>query len=351
MPRGGPDERRGKTDSMAGGGGPLEIGLLRYPHVQLAAVHGMTDLFVVADRLARERRGADHPLLRVSHLHWDESAQRLVRTPDTVASAHAKPAVIILPPSLADPLTAIDPPGMLDALRDHHAAGVTLAAVCSGAFLLARTGLLAGRPATTHRIYALELAARFPDVHVDADTLIVDQGDLLTASGLMSWTDLGLTLVCRLLGRATMLDTAHFLLVDPPDVAPRNRSAFVPVLSHGDAAVLKVQQWLRREGTRNVTIAAMAAQAGLEERTFHRRFRKATGLRPTEYCQHLRVDDARGLLDVTRQSVEQIAWQVGYEDPGSFRKVFIRITGQSPSAYRQREREERNAPDLVSSSV
>lgn len=317
---------------------PVEIGLLLYPQVQLAAVHGLTDLFAVADRLARERLGGDRPVLRVSHLHCEEPAGNLVRVFDSHPRGHGEPMVIVLPPSLADPLTAADLPGLLATLRARHAAGAILAAVCSGAFLLAKTGLLSGRRATTHQVYANELAARFPEIQVAMDKRVIDHGDVLTAGGLMSWTDLGLTLVERLLGRDTMLDTARFLLVDPPGDEQARTGAFVPRLTHGDSAVLKVQQWLRREGTRKVTIAAMAAQAGLEERTFHRRFRKATELKPTEYCQHLRVDDARGLLEATRQPVEQIAWQVGYEDPSSFRKVFLRMTGLSPSAYRQRFR-------------
>ncbi|WP_338029723.1 helix-turn-helix domain-containing protein [Gluconacetobacter tumulisoli] len=101
-------------------------------------------------------------------------------------------------------------------------------------------------------------------------------------------------------------------------------------------AVLTVQRWLRDADPRAVSATAMAAQAGLEERTFLRRFHKATGLTPIEYCQHLRISRARDLMESTTASIDEIAWQAGYDDSGSFRKLFIRITGLAPREYRRR---------------
>lgn len=322
---------------------PPEIGLLVYPQAQLAAVHGLTDLFAVADRLARQRLGRTEPLIRVSHLVAGEAGGPVVRSFDSVPGAGGDPAVIILPPTLDDRPSGSAAAGLVAFLRARHAAGATLASVCAGAFLLAETGLLNGRTATTHWVCADELAERFRDVRVDVDKLLVDDGDIITAGGLMAWTDLGLKFVERLLGSAAMIETARFLLVDPPGREQRAYSAFSPKLAHGDAAVLQVQHWLQETAGREATTRAMAAKAGLEERTFLRRFRKATGLRPTEYCQHLRVGKARELLEATRQPVAQIAWDVGYEDPGSFRKVFIKATGLTPGDYRRRFGAERTA--------
>jgi transcriptional regulator GlxA family with amidase domain len=139
-----------------------------------------------------------------------------------------------------------------------------------------------------------------------------------------------------LLGSTIMLETARFLLVDPPGREQRYYSCFSPNLLHGDRAILKVQHWLQSSGARDTTLHVMAARAGLEERTFLRRFQRATGLRPTEYCQHLRVGRAREMLEFTNDAVDQIAWSIGYEDSGAFRKVFHKVMGISPSAYRKR---------------
>lgn len=315
---------------------PAEIGLLLYPGAQLAAVYGLTDLFAVASRLAKEKVSAGAPTLRVSH--WQPG--RAGRTIDCVFDTHphlpSGPAVIIVPPSLGEPPEPDMVPRLTRWLTDRHAGGSVLCSVCAGAFLLAETGLLDGRAATTHWSHAGTLAQRFPGIQVDADKLLIDDGDVITAGGLMAWIDLGLKLVDRLLGSAIMLETARFLLVDPPGREQRHYSKFSPRLRHGDEAVLKVQHWLQAQGARQVTIPAMAARAGLEERTFLRRFHKATGLKPTEYCQHLRVGKAREALELTNRTVEQVAWDVGYEDAGAFREVFQKVMGLSPRDYRRR---------------
>ncbi|MER9975999.1 GlxA family transcriptional regulator [Mesorhizobium sp. M0085] len=313
----------------------IEIGLVLYPGVQEAAVLGLTDLFMLANRLAVER-SPDAARLRVSHWQLEDAGHTVVRTFDSDPGADNEPTMVILPPTLGDPIAREAAAAYAGWLRDRHGAGATLGSVCAGAFVLAETGLLSGRAATTHWAYRDALALRFPDILLDADRLVIDDGDVITAGGYMAWTDLGLKLVDRVLGSAVMMDTARFMLVDPPGREQRFYSPFAPRLTHDDEAILKVQHWLQANGARDVTLGAMAAHAGLEERTFLRRFRNATGLRPTEYCQHLRVGKAREMLESTMRSIDQIAWEVGYDDPGSFRKVFARITGLVPGDYRKR---------------
>lgn len=314
---------------------PVEIALLIYPGSQLAAVHGLTDLFHIAERLfQRSKQGAKsagQPMLKVSHIQFDAGSS----SPPWTESA---PDFVIVPPSLNGLPTGDAFAPIVQWLKDSHTRGAVLASVCVGTFLLAQTGLLAKRSATTHWSQAQLLAERFPDIHVDADKLLIDDGDILTAGGLMAWPDLGLRIVDRLLGSAAMVETARFLLVDPPGREQRYYSAFSPKLNHGDKSILDVQHWLQKDDVDHPTIASMAQRAGLEERTFLRRFQKATGLRPTEYCQHLRVGKAREMLETSQQSFDQVAWKVGYEDAGSFRKIFIRLTGLSPGDYRKRFR-------------
>ena len=313
--------------------GPPEIGILMYPGVQMSAALGLVDLLFFADKLARKRLDVTGPVLRISQL---DAAGTLSRLSDTAPSPDGVPVAIIIPPCVSAPRTGSFDEALLAWLRAQHAAGVTLAAVCGGGFLLAQTGLMHGRTATTHVSLTTLYADRFPDVVLDADKLIIDHGDVITAGGLMAWTDLGLRFVERLLGRAAMLETARFLVLDVPGREQRFYGVFTPNLTHGDAAILKVQHWLQQTAARDATAAMMAEHAGLEERTFLRRFRKATGLRPTEYTQQLRVGRARELLEMTAEPVNKIAWDVGYEDPASFRKVFFKIAGLSPSDHRKR---------------
>ena len=100
--------------------------------------------------------------------------------------------------------------------------------------------------------------------------------------------------------------------------------------------MLAVQRWLHETGAKGVALAELAQRAGMEERTFLRRFQKATGMTTTEYCQRLRVGRAREMLQAGRLPIERIAWEVGYGDPGAFRKVFARIVGLTPGEYRRR---------------
>ena len=309
----------------------IEIGIVLYPGVQLAAAHGLTDLFHVADRIAG-RHGEDRVRLRVSHWRQPEPGAAPVRE----TGLEGEPAMLLIPPSLEEPPTADLAASFSAWLLERHRAGATLGSICAGAFLLAETGLLKGRAVTTHWNYAAAFRSRFPSALLDTDRLIIDDGDIITAGGVMAWTDLGLKLVDRFLGPTIMAETARFLVVDPPGREQGYYSAFSPILTHGDAAILKTQHWLQASGGKDMTIAILAGKAGLEERTFLRRFRKATGHTAVDYCQRLRVAKAQEHLQFGGAPVDQIAWDVGYSDPSAFRKVFLRVTGLTPGEYRRR---------------
>jgi transcriptional regulator GlxA family with amidase domain len=145
-----------------------------------------------------------------------------------------------------------------------------------------------------------------------------------------------LRLTERFLGPAVMHDTAHYMNVDPPGRQQRFYSGFEPRTKHGDAAILKAQQWLSVQRDRAVTVADIAQHAGLEPRTFLRRFVQATGMKPTEYQQRLRVSRAREMLEFSRSSIDLIAESVGYNDVRGFRRVFHNVVGLTPSEYRRR---------------
>ena len=320
---------------MAAQRSTVELGVLIYQGAQLAAVHGLTDLFGVANRIAAEHESAQLPLLRVSH--WQVDAHG---TPARTFDSHPGPEqpmmAVLVPPSIAEFTEDQAPPALLQWLRLQHAGGTVLGGVCIGSIMLARSGLLDGRSATTHWSSAKSFAACYSAVRLEADKPIVDDGDLITSAGLMAWSELGLRLVDRLMGPSIAADTARFLVIEHSASASQCGSNFAPILRHGDGAVLKVQHWLQASGAVDVSVAAMAQEANLEERTFLRRFRNATGLKPTEYCQHLRVGKARQMLEFTNGTIDHIAWTVGYQDPSAFRVIFKKITGLSPSDYRNR---------------
>lgn len=298
------------------------IGILSYPGAQLAAVHGLQDLLEAASRLRGQSPGPP--------------ASFEVRVLEGGEIPAAPWTALILPPSLSGGAPPEAAALLSRWLRARHAEGTVLCSVCAGAFLLAETGLLDGRPATTHWGLAQRFAERFPGVALDADKLLIDDGDLVTAGGLMAWVDLGLRLVGRYLGSGALLATARFFLVDPGGREQRFYSTFAPQLTHGDAAILRVQHWLQKQSGGKVSLPMMAARAKLGERTFLRRFQKATGLNPGQYLQQLRVAKARDLLEQPHLAIDEVAWRVGYADPSAFRKVFHKAMGLSPGEYRRR---------------
>ena len=316
----------------------VEVGIVLYQDVQLAAVHGLTDLFKIANEQAAGLASERHKRVRVSH--WgiaDKESESFTRTFDTETSLiNSAPQFLIIPPSLAEPISKQNAATTASWLKKNYTAGSTICSICAGVFLLAETELLNGRVVTTHWGYAGELARRFPLVKVDTDQLLVQSERIVTAGGLMAWLDLGLHLVERAIGASAMFATARFLVVNPASREQKSFASFIPALNHGDREILLVQEWLRQSQNWDTNLAAMAAQAGLKARTFIRRFIKATGLRPTEYCQHLRINKARDMLELTDQSVEEISWAVGYENSGALRKIFVKHIGLSPSEYRKK---------------
>jgi transcriptional regulator GlxA family with amidase domain len=226
----------------------IDIGLLEYPDAQEAALLGLTDLFEIANC-------PDRPTLRVAR--WRSEGDHLVP-----AELSTRPSVVIIPSGKEGPVPAEVARTFAAGLRRLHSAGTTLASVCVGAFVLGETGLLNRRSATIHWGAAEAFVARFPDVNLDVDRLIIDDGDIITAGGMMAWTDLGLKLVERYLGPAAMMATASTLLVDPPGREQRYYSTFVPRLNHGDTAVIAVQHLLHSSFADDITLADPSKQVG-----------------------------------------------------------------------------------------
>ena len=312
----------------------VEVGVILYPEALSSAIFGLTEMCAVANHIAAGHEGMKRPRLRVTH--WRDDGAGVACVYDSEGKQGGKPHFLIAPPSLGAPISKEAAAPYARWLKARHGEGGGGASLCAGCFFWGAGGVVGGRASTTHWFYADGMAQRFTDTHVDSDKLMIDDGDIITAGGFMAWTDLGLRIVHRVLGPTVMMETARFMLVDPPGREQRYYSTFIPKLHHGDAAILKVQHWLQKTGAKEVDVAQMAKKAGMEERTFLRRFTKATGMRPTEYCQHLRVGKGREMLEFTKQSVEQVAWAAGYEDPGAFRKVFFKVTGLTPGEYRGR---------------
>jgi transcriptional regulator GlxA family with amidase domain len=217
-----------------------------------------------------------------------------------------------------------------------HRAGALVASSCTGAFLLADAGLLDGRPATTHWLFADQLRRRYPKVIIAADQLIVDTGDVISSGGATAFLTLVLYLVERFGGHERANLAAKVLLADGHRTSQLPYVAFGPERSHDDQLIHRIQQHIDARLDQPLRTSELAARFALSTRTLCRRFQAATGRGPQAYFQHARVQRAKRLLETTGDPIDQIRNQAGYHDPAAFRRAFHNATGLTPSDYRSR---------------
>ncbi|MFD8617845.1 GlxA family transcriptional regulator [Streptomyces sp. NPDC059513] len=241
----------------------------------------------------------------------------------------------IIVPGTATPTAPLSP-AVRDALLAAARAGTRIASICSGTFPLAATGLLDGLRATTHWLAADLLAAAHPEVEVDPDVLYVDNGRLLTSAGAAAGLDLCLHMIRRDYGSAVAADAARLSVM--PLEREGGQAQFI-VHDYAPApqghALEPLLAWLQENLATELTLADIAARAGMSTRTLMRRFREQTGTTPLQWLHRARIRQAQHLLETTDHSVERIGSQVGFGSPTAFRDRFRRTTGVSPRAYRR----------------
>lgn len=241
----------------------------------------------------------------------------------------------VVVPGAADPAAPL-PPAVHDALTAAAARGTRIASICTGAFPLAATGLLDGLRATTHWSAAALLAAAHPGIEVDPDVLYVDNGRILTSAGAAAGLDLCLHMIRLDHGSAVAADAARLSVMPLEREGGQAQFIAQPCPATPRGSVLEpLLAWLQDDLSRPLTVADMAARAGMSARSLMRHFREQTGTTPLQWLHRARVRQAQHLLETTEHTVERIAAQVGFGSPTAFRDRFKRTTGVSPHAYRR----------------
>jgi AraC family transcriptional activator FtrA len=226
------------------------------------------------------------------------------------------------------------PPGVVAGLRAAHRRGARLVSICSGAFVLAATGLLAGRPVATHWRYAAALRRLHPDVDVDERVLYTGEGQLWTSAGSAAGIDLCLHIVRLDHGSAIANQVAKRLVVAAHRDGGQAQFIEQPVAPAGDDRLSQAMDWAAARLHEEISVAAMAAHAFMSPRNFTRRFRAATGLTPRDWLMRRRVQASLPLLEAGTIGVEAVAHAVGLAPP-AFRRLFRREIGVSPLEYRR----------------
>jgi transcriptional regulator GlxA family with amidase domain len=332
---------------MSAGPATITVALLAVPESSAATIYGFYDALASVRRDWTLLHGGEPQASPFRPLVVSPDGQPLVTsngvriTPDVDFAACPHPEIAVVTDINVAPGSDVGQrfADSVQWLRDCHAAGGLLASACSGALLLARTGLLDGLEATSHWAYCDHLRRAHPRIRWHADRGLVATGEgqrMLMAGSGVSWHLLVLALIARYAGPEEAMRVARINLMDVQMATPQ---AFAS-LTHGshaaDPVIARCQQWAALNYTHPSPVAQMVALSQLAERTFKRRFAQATGMAPLEYVHHVRLEEAKQLLEAGDTPVEAVAMDVGYSDSSFFGRLFRRKVGLSPAQYRQR---------------
>ncbi|CAH6833797.1 AraC family transcriptional regulator [Vibrio chagasii] len=316
------------TDSMAIVTKSVKVEIIDYPGSLQSAVFGVKEFLQMANSLDSESETVQ---FRVEIKPYGD-----LSVSSGNSNEESKADIILLPPNL-DGSYYLERDGRLtDYLIDSHQKGSILCSACAGVFILAQTGLLEGRTVTTHWQAQQLFSELHTGIEVDIDKILIDDDDIITAGGLMSWMDLALFILTKYTTPTNTRNLGKYLVLDTGLREQRYYQSFVPNYAHGNDKIVSVQRFIQKNHHLPLTLDQLSEEAFMTRRTFIRQFTKATTLTPINYIQHVRVQSACELLESSHKPVEQISYLVGYEDVNSFRKVFMKIIGLTPSRFRSR---------------
>lgn len=326
---------------------PAAAAILAFPEATASVLYGLGDLFHSAGRdwgmIVHGRPGPTliRPKIVAARQDSFRIANGVTVVPDATFADMPAPELICVPEILVAPSDRLA--GKFDAeiawLQQCYRQGSIIAAACSGSLLLAEAGLLDGEDATTHWAYCDVLAERFPRVRVQRQRSLVAAGAgqrLIMTGGGSSWQDLGLFLIARLAGVDAAMQLARIYLIDWHHAGQQPFARLAASRQTDDAAVTQCQVWAATHYDEPAPVAAMVRVSGLSERSLTRRFRQATGMTPIQYIHAIRIEEAKQMLEATRQPVEAIAQELGYEDASFFMRLFRRNVRLTPTQYRRK---------------
>jgi transcriptional regulator GlxA family with amidase domain len=256
-------------------------------------------------------------------------------TPHTNISAIAKTNLIIIPSlNYNYQRTVKENQSVIDWIEKQYKHGAEIASICTGAFLLASSGLLDGKTCSTHWAVANDFRNLFPDVNLQTDKLITDENGIYTNGGAYSFLNLVIYLIEKYYDRQTAIFCSKVFQIE---MDRHSQSAFVIFRGqklHGDEVVKKAQSYIESNLDEKISVEQLSSKFNVGRRNFDRRFIKATGNTPVEYAQRVKIEAAKKSFETSRKTINEVMYEVGYSDVKAFREVFRKITGMSPLEYR-----------------
>lgn len=313
----------------------MKLGILIQKEHRLLSVAAILDVFETVNRFYKEENSA--PFFDISLLYLGEEPKSYLEYKVEKAGENHFDLVLI-PAFRQDSISEALPINRqwIPWLQKQYIDGASLASFCTGAFLLAMTGLLDGKPATTHINAEKAFAAAFPEVNIQADAVVTEDSRIYTSGGATNSFHLMMRLIETFCNRKMAVKTAKIFSIDLDRKQQSYFGSFSPSEDHGDDLVKQTQLEIKRNFKEATTIEELITDVPASRRNLVRRFKSVTGITPIEYLQKIRIEAAKQLLEQSRQSVMEVMLESGYNDLKSFRALFKKNVGMTPTAYREK---------------
>lgn len=304
----------------------MKIAVLDYPHAVMSSVFGPFDMFNQTNQII-DTFGAGINI---------EKIEAEIINEDKIGK-YVKYDLVIIPAFEFDRIPEVlkNPSGLTSWLQRQYADGAELASICLGAFILASTGLLDNKFATTHWMGAEAFRNMFPKVDLLDDKIVTDHQRIYTCGGAYSFTTLIIYLIDKYFGHEVAVLVSKVFLIHMHDFKQTPFHILNLQKSHNDNSIQRVQRYIESNFTNKINVEDLAQLANMTPRTFMRKFKKLTGSTPYEYLQRIKMEKAKKLLETKDIGIEQVSYEVGYSDFASFRKVFKKNVGSTPSEYKR----------------
>jgi transcriptional regulator GlxA family with amidase domain len=314
----------------------IKIAIVVLENTLLSGVTGTDDIFSMNNHYCKQEK---EPLLEthyVSPYVISGSRDKKMLIQSELISNKDSYDVVIIPPISAGNELIEEIPKLTEWLIQMYHKGALMCSACVGSFVLAQTGLLDFKKATTHWMLDEAFASSFPNVSLHSEKILIDEGRLITAGGVSAYIDLALYLIERLRSNSSANTCANLLLFDRGRDSQRCYKDLTKLFLIDDEEIKTLLTWMKKNHHKPLSIQDMAKQMKLGERTFLRRFKKVVHLTPNQYLQNLRIEEAKALLINSSRSFEEITYAVGFNNESSFRRLFLRETSLNPGAYRMK---------------
>lgn len=225
---------------------------------------------------------------------------------------------------------------LFEFIKKRHQSGAIISSVCTGTFTIAETGLLDNYKATTNWVYAYKFQKKYPKIKLKREEIVVEDNNIITCGAVRSFYNLALHLIEKFMDKKTAEKCSNIFLIEKGFTSQTPFTSFLPFKNHNDKIVLSAQNYMEENYWKNLLVEDVEKKVNISPRQFKRRFKNATGETALNYIQKLRIESAKTMLIKNNKNIDEITFAIGYENSSTFRKLFKKHVGITPSQYRDK---------------